>query len=78
VRARIGFDDPADTGRLWGALGPLRVLLASRDVRLEPAFDEPCLRFRAAGRVRLIPVQLLFLTVTFLLSPPVVRALLAR
>ena len=36
VRARIGLDDPADTGMLWGLVGPLGVLLSGRDVRLGP------------------------------------------
>jgi hypothetical protein len=78
LSARIGLDDPADTGRLWAALGPLGALLAHRDVRLEPGFDEACLRFRAAAHVRLIPAQLLFLIAAFLASPPVIRALVAR
>ena len=43
-----------------------------------PSFEQPCLRFHAAARVRLIPLQLLFLILVFLLSPPVLRALLAK
>jgi len=76
IRARIGLDDPADTGRLWAVLGPLGAQL--RNVELEPDFREAALRFRAVARVRLVPLRLLALTVAFALSPPVVRTLLAR
>jgi hypothetical protein len=69
------MDDPADTGRLWAVLGPLGSLLSSRDVVLEPSFDEVCLRFRAAAQLRFVPLQLLFSSSAFLLSPPVIRAL---
>jgi len=78
LRALIGMDDPADTGQLWAVLGPLGVLLASRDVHLEPSFEEACFRFQAAARVRLIPAQLLCLSMAFLVSPPFVRALVSR
>ena len=78
LRARIGMDDPADTGRLWGLLGPLGALLSSHDVRLDPDFSGACFRFQAAARVQLIPAQLLGLGAAFLCSPSVVRALVAR
>ena len=78
VRARIGLDDPADTGRLWAVLGPLGALLRFPNVELEPDFFEACFRFQAAARVRLIPLQLFALTAGFVVSPPVLRALLAR
>ena len=75
VRGRIGLGDPADTGRMWGVLGTLGVLLSQHDVRLEPDFEQACLRFQAAGRMRLIPIQMLFMTTAFLVSPAVVRTL---
>ena len=78
LHACIGLDDPADTGRLWGLCGSLVALFPSRDVRLEPDFDGTCFRFEATARVRVIPVQLLYLTSVFLVSPPVVRAFVAR
>ena len=78
LRARVGLDDPADTGQLWALLGPLGLVLAREDVQLEPAFDQACLQFEASAFIRLIPAQLLFLTAAFFLSPPVLRALVAR
>ena len=78
LTAVVGMPDPADTGRLWGVLGPLGALVQPGDIHLHPAFDESCLRFRARARVRLIPLQLGYLTLGFLVSRPVLRAVLAR
>lgn len=78
LRARIGMDDPADTGQLWAILGPLGAGLSYYNVQLRPDFDGACFRFQAAGRVRLVPLQLLVLIAVFLMSPPVVRAFIAR
>lgn len=78
VRARIGLDDPADTGRLWAVLGPLGALIRSPDVELQPDFFEACFRFQATVRVRLIPLQLFALTAGLVLSPPMLRALSTR
>ena len=77
VRARIGLDDPADTGCLWGAVGPLAALFSGQDVRVEPAFDGACLRYRACARVRVVPGWILWLLARFLVSPPVLRAVVA-
>jgi hypothetical protein len=73
---RIGLDDPADTGRLWGLMGPLGALarLRNAEVRVEPDFAEPVLAFEADGRARLVPLRFLGLAVAFALSPPTIRA----
>ena len=78
MHARIGMEDPADTGRIWGLVGPLGMILSETDIRLEPVFDDTCLCFRAAARVRLIPGQLMALLLGFLLSPAVLRAAVQR
>ncbi len=75
--ARLGLEDPADTGRLWALIGPLSA--AAQNVRcarlrIEPEFMEPVFEFQAAGRVRLIPLEFLGLLVAFALSPPSIRA----
>lgn len=78
VRLRVGLDDPADTGRLWALLGPLHGMLAGlRDasIRLDPEFSRETLELDASGRLRVVPLRLLWLTVALLLSPPVWRAL---
>ena len=77
LRLRVGLGDPADTGLLWAALGPLGAMaqgLRSAEVRIEPDFLEPALDVQAQGRLRAIPLQLLALAVAFALSPPSIRA----
>lgn len=68
----IGMGDPADTGRLWAVVGPVSALLGrSREVRIhfEPEFTETCFEFSSSGNIRVIPVQLLGLTLALLVSP---------
>ena len=75
--ARLGLGDPADTGRLWVVVGPLSAAaqhVRSAHVHIEPEFMEPVFELRAAGRLRLIPLQFLGLLVAFALSPPSIRA----
>lgn len=77
VRLRIGLGDPADTGRLWAVIGPLAVVaqsLRGAAVRIEPEFMEPILEVESHGRFRLVPIQFLALTATFMLSPTMLRA----
>ena len=77
LRLRLGLGDPADTGRLWGFVGPLSAAvcdLRCADVRIEPAFEDPAFEFEAHGRFRLIPLQFLALIVVFALSPPSIQA----
>lgn len=74
---RLGLGDPADTGRLWALLGPLAAAaqnLRDADVRIEPEFVDAALEFRAAGQLRLIPLQYVVLTIGFVLSPVSIRA----
>lgn len=72
LHGRLGLDDPADTGRLWALLGPLSGTLANcrtAAITLEPDFHDATLELQGSGRIRLIPLQLLYLTVGLLLSP---------
>jgi hypothetical protein len=78
LRLRLGLGDPADTGRLWGVLGPLAAVAGATpraEVVLEPEFLEPVLEVEASGRVRVVPLQLLALAAAFALSPSTVRAI---
>lgn len=62
LRLRLGLEDPADTGRLWGLLGPLSAGLANlraADIAIEPVFAGPALDFDARGRLVFVPLQLL-------------------
>lgn len=77
LRMRLGLGDPADTGLLWGIVGPLSAMaqgLRTADVRLEPEFVDPVLELHAQGRLMIIPLQILALAVSFALSPPSIRA----
>lgn len=74
LRLRIGLGDPADTGRLWGVVGPATAMVPSHEnmrVIIEPEFMDPVFEFQSRGRFRLIPIQFMALATAFLLSPPV-------
>lgn len=65
LRVRVGLDDPAATGQLWAVMGPLAALLGALDsvvVRIEPDFVREALEMDSSGRVRIVPLQLLALT----------------
>lgn len=73
LRIRIGLDDPADTGQLWALLGPLSGLLANirqATIQIQPEFHESVFELDSSGRIRLIPLQMIGLTLALLLSPP--------
>ncbi len=72
MRMRIGLGDPADTGQLWAALGPLSGFLATlRDaaIRLEPEFDDAVFEVDGRGQVRLVPLKLIALSLALVVSP---------
>lgn len=77
LHLRLGLGDPADTGRLWGFVGPLAALaqsLRNANVHIEPEFMDPVLELRTHGRFMLIPLQFLALATAFALSPASIRA----
>jgi len=74
----VGLDDPAATGRLFGALAPALLLsdrLTRLDLQLEPDFSQPILQAEGGGQIRLIPITIIGIMVAFLLSPASWRAL---
>lgn len=69
---RLGLGDPADTGRLWALLGPLSGLLAIQnvaDVRFQPDFDDQIVNVAGDGCLRVVPLELVWVVMGFLLSP---------
>ena len=72
----FGFENPADTGFVYGCLSPVLVIADVRglNIRCRPMFLEAGLRgaFRATIRVR--PLLMVGPMVAFLVSPPVFRA----
>ena len=72
----FGFENPADTGFVYGCLSPVLAIadLRGLNIRCRPMFMEAGLRgaFRATIRVR--PLLTVGPMVAFLVSPPVFRA----
>jgi hypothetical protein len=78
LKVRLGLDDPADTGRLWAVVGPIAALLTLPPVArvaIEPEFSTETLEVDGKGHIRIIPIQLQFVILVFLLSPITLRAL---
>jgi len=74
LRMRIGLGDPADTGQLWAFVGPASGMLANvkeATIEIEPEFFDSTFELDSSGTLRIIPLQLIYLTVGLLLSPPV-------
>ena len=72
LNLRLGLDDPAETGRLWAFLGPVAVYLSSirrARIRVLPVFSGESLQLDAHGQAKLVPIQLLYLVLAFILSP---------
>jgi hypothetical protein len=81
LRARIGLGDPADTGQLWAIAGPVAAALSSiRDasVSIRPDFYDEVVEMDTSGRITVIPLQLIGLTLPLLLSPRLIRCLLRK
>lgn len=76
---RVGLGDPADTGRLWAAFGPLSGFLANlRDIRvwIEPDFVDATFEVNSSGTMRIIPLQITFLALGLLCSPSIWRGII--
>lgn len=74
LHMRLGLGDPAETGQLWAILGPvLGVLVNTQEASLEvePEFIDVVFELEGSGSIRIIPLQLLYLTSAMLLSPTV-------
>lgn len=77
---RLGLGDPSDTGLLWAIIGPLSGMLFAAedaDITIEPDFIESAMTLESSGKIRLIPLQLLYLIMGLLLSPALWRGLRA-
>lgn len=77
LRTAFGFDDPADTGVVYGFLSPLLVMAGIRRLNVDcrPMFLESGLRGDLRATVRVRPLSVVGPLVAFLLSPPVIRAM---
>jgi len=74
LRVRVGLGDPADTGQLWAIVGPMAGILANvqqASIEIEPEFFDATFQVNSSGNIRLIPLQMIYLTAGLLLSPPI-------
>jgi len=78
LELRAGLGDPADTGRLWGMLVPLLLLLTSEhadSVRIEPDFSKRCFELDGHATVRVVPGFLLLVLLSYFFTRAPWRAL---
>lgn len=77
LEARFGMDDPADTGMLWGLLGPAvaAAVPPRANVMIQPVFDRATFAFDANGEFRVIPLKVAWLLALFFASPRTWHAL---
>ena len=81
LHVRVGLGDPADTGMLWAAVGPLSGVLANiqeATIEIEPEFIDAIFEFDSHGKLRIIPLQLVYLFAALLLSPSIWRAFMRK
>jgi hypothetical protein len=77
ARFRIGLDDPADTGLVYGLLAPglsLLYALPRADFAAIPVFDRSALEADMHVRLRLVPINYLKAVVVFVFSIETLRA----
>ena len=78
ARLGIGLDDPSDTGVLYSALWPVLAPLtynSSAKVRIELLLEEPALDLTSRGRIRVVPIKIVWSVLLFALSPAGLRAM---
>jgi len=71
---RLGLEIPADTGVLWGYIGPVAGWLGSlrhMSVHVDPDFQQSIFEIDGNGKLRIIPLQLIYLLGALVLSPVV-------
>jgi hypothetical protein len=75
----FGFENPADTGFVYGCLSPLFMLASTHglDLRCEPMFLGSGVTGVCGVTIRMRPLLVVGTVVSFLMSPPVIRALAA-
>lgn len=74
----IGLGDPADTGQLWALVGPMAGILATiqdTSIVIEPEFVDATIALDGSGTLRIIPLEIIYLIIGLLLSPPIWRGI---
>lgn len=75
-KIRIGLGDPADTGILWGFVGPITAISNSREavIYVEPEYFDTVLDIKGSGKIWFYPMQLVLLAIGLCFSMVVWRA----
>ena len=76
LHIRLGLNDPADTGIIWGLIGPVSGVLygfTEKEVVIEPDFLDPSLGLNTQGSISIVPLELLYILLCYLLSPTVIK-----
>jgi hypothetical protein len=77
---RLGLDDPADTGTVYGILWPAFVLpikYTSATLAMDPVFDGSVFEAAFQGEVRIFPVEIAANVLRFVFSPSGLRLIKA-
>ena len=80
VKFQVGTGDPAETGQLYGLIGPgLRLARSSfsPNIRVDPNFVEETFQGHARGAVRAYPIRLIPPLIAFAVSPATFRGVRA-
>lgn len=78
VDARVGLDDPAETGMAFGLIGPVAGLIAAlpgTDINVAPDFDAAGVRGEARGSLRAYPIRAVLAVAAFAATPATWRAM---
>ena len=73
---RLGLNDPADTGIIWGLIGPVSGIFygfTEKEVVIEPDFLDPALGLDTRGSVSIVPLEILIILIGYLFSPTVIK-----
>jgi len=73
---KLGLSDPADTGLLWGLMGPVSGMFygfTDKDIYIEPDFLDPAFNLETEGKISIIPLETLIISVSYILSPTVIK-----
>ncbi len=70
IRASVGFEDPADTGRLYGALCPFNQIFSGErfDICVTPDFDAARITGTAEAAFHFVPARLAWPTARFVFA----------
>jgi hypothetical protein len=76
VRTAFGFDNPADTGIVYGFLSPLLMIATARGLNVEcrPMFEDSGIRGAVSATVHVRPLSVVGALGAFVFSPSVLRA----